>query len=279
MKLVTVGLIATGLSAWLATSGGGGDGDAPDRGPEAAPAEPGQLAEADDESDEMQPDLPPLPRPRRRWGMDDRPERGRFGGPLGRRGTGPGFRRPGAGAEGEPMSPEQVKRLMAFTQQHFPDLHRRLAPLRKSNPAMFRKMLQRARGPIFDIMWIMEQHPKAAKRMIQVLRTEMELAELQKRYRAASEDERASIKTRMRKQLEKLFDLRLERLRWEIQEFEKRLESRKRELAESESDKQRIIDDELKRMLAGRPDARPGPHGPRMRKRDRPGPRLPQPEL
>jgi len=72
----------------------------------------------------------------------------------------------------------------------------------------------------------------------------------------------------MRKQLEKLFDLRLERLRWEIQEFEKRLESKKRELAESESDKERIIDDELKRMLAGKPDARRGPHGPRMRKRD-----------
>ena len=166
------------------------------------------------------------------------------------------------------MSPEQVKRLMQFTQQHFPDLHRRLAPLRKSNPAMFRKMLQRARGPIFDIMWIMEQHPKAAERMIQALRTEMELAELQKQHRAASGDERESIKTHMRKQLEKLFDLRLERLRWEIQEFEKRLESKKRELAESESDKERIIDDELKRMLAGKPDARRGPHGPRMRKRD-----------
>ena len=31
MRFVTVGLIATWLSAWLAASGGGGDRDAPDR--------------------------------------------------------------------------------------------------------------------------------------------------------------------------------------------------------------------------------------------------------
>ncbi len=265
MRSVTAGLIATGLCAWLTVGAVRSGPDVPARSRDVGQADPVRLADADDpEVDEVPGYSPPASRPHPRRDTDDRPPRGKLEGPPGRGGLGPRSRRPDAGHDSEPLSPEQTRRLMEGIRQYFPKLHERLIPLRKSNPVVFRNMLHRLRGPISEILRLKKKNPELAEKLIQALRVEMELAELQRQYHGAeSENQREQIKIRLREQLEKRFDLRLERLRWEIRKLEERLEETKQQLANRENDKSSIIQDELDRLLKHKPDAPPGPRGPR----------------
>jgi len=272
MRFVVASVIASGLGVWLG-SGGARPNDGVRRD---APGELVQLDEADEQADEGRP-LPPPPGPHLPRGIKDGPDRGPFGGERGRRGFGPKF----PGPEAKPMTSEQVDRLMQFTQQHLPKLHEPLARLRGSNPRAFRRMLHRVHGVLRDIMETKKHNPELADKMIQSLQVEMELKRLQNEHRtAASEGQRAAIRLRIREQLDKRFDLRLDRLRFEIGKLERRLEEARGELAKRESGKEKFIDEELERFLAGKREELPGRRGPMMRKRGRlpPPPSPPSPE-
>ena len=279
MRFVTGGLIAAGLGTWLTASGVRPSQDGPDRQPEDGQAEPCLLAEANGHSDEMVPADPP-PGHHPRGEMGERPRWGRRGDPQGR----PGFGRKFGRHDGEPLTGEQIDRLMEFTREHFPKIHERLSRVRTSHHPAFQKMVRRVHGHVGMIMELEIDRPDLAGKMIQAMQVEMELTELQKEYRGvASAEQRDQVKRRMREQLDTRFDLRLERLRFEINELEKRLEETKRHLAERESNKDGIIDKDLERLIAGKPLERggpPGPHGPLMRKRDMlpPSPPPPPPE-
>ncbi len=151
----------------------------------------------------------------------------------------------------EPMSPEQVAELMDFTKKEFPKLHRRLVSVRETDPVMFRRMIRRVRGPVSEIVRIQHHDPKAARRLIDAHRIEIDLTEFQSRYRAATSDaQREQLKSEMRELVAKRCELRLERLKDEVTGLEKRLEDAKQEMAKREKDKDQIIDQELNRLLA-----------------------------
>jgi hypothetical protein len=151
----------------------------------------------------------------------------------------------------EPMSPEQVAELMDFTKKEFPKLHRRLVSVRETDPVMFRRMIRRVRGPVSEIVRIQHHDPKAARRLIDAHRIEIDLTEFQSRYRAATSDaQREQLKSEMRELVAKRCELRLQRLKDEVTGLEKRLEDAKQEMAKREKDKDQIIDQELNRLLA-----------------------------
>lgn len=267
MKLLTAVLIATGLCAWLA-----GDAVQPEPSGDDRPADAGEVpavrpAAADDSSAENRPPSPPGPRRGGKTG--DRPGRGQFNGPRGQGPFGPKFRHPGEGPDAKPLSPEEIDRLMEFARQNFPELHERLSHLQESNPPAFQHMINRARGPMGEILRMARDNPELAKKLIQIYRVETGLAELRRRYHHASSDQqREQTKADIRAQLEKRFDLRLKRSRFEIRMLEKRLEEAKKSLAERERDKEKFIEAELEQQLT------PGKHRPpdfprrRMHKRD-----------
>lgn len=160
--------------------------------------------------------------------------------------------------EGEQMSPEQISKLMEFTQRNFPQLHQRLVAVRDTNPMMFRHMIRRVGGPVAEIMRVQQQNPEAARKLIEAHRIEIDLTELRGQYQAArGSQQREQLKTRMRELLAKRCELRLERLQKEVGDLEKRLEETKKEIAKREKDKDQIIEQEMKRLLSGGP-APPG---------------------
>lgn len=151
----------------------------------------------------------------------------------------------------EPMSPEQVTRLMDFTKQEFPKLHQRLVSVRETNPVVFRQMVRRVRGPVSEIVRVQQHDPKAARRLIDAHRIEIDLTELQGEYRAAKSDSRRQqVKSEMRELVARRCELRLERLKDEVSGLEKRLEYAKKEMAKREKDNDQIVDQELNRLLA-----------------------------
>lgn len=150
----------------------------------------------------------------------------------------------------EQMSPEQVAELMNFAEREFPKLHRRLISIRETDPTLFRKMIRRVRGPVSEIVRIQQHDPKAARRLIDAHRIEIDLTELQSQYQAAKNDaQREQLKATMRELVVKRCELRLQRLKAEITELEKRLEHAKKEMANRERDQDQIVDQELSRLL------------------------------
>ena len=268
MRLALVGMMGSGLCAWLMVGAAQPDPPADPLFEAVGPGLPGWLAQADERPVDSQPYLPAEPPPR--WGREDRPGRGPMGGPLGRGGAGLKPPRRGPGTDDEWLSPEQPEKILQFVRPHFPKLAHHLGRLRESDPEAFRRAVDRLRGPLFEIARAMEHDPEAAKKMIQALRIEIELAELQRQYQApGQEPKREQVKARIREKLEERFDLRLERLRRDIRELEKRLDEAKRQLADRERDKDAIIGKELDRVLSGA--AEPLPEHPPPPPPERPG--------
>ncbi len=207
---------------------------------------------------------------RRDW-WPSRDPRGRYG-PFGpndrmRLKQGPG-RPPWADDDSEQMSAEQVGQLMEFARQNFPTLHKRLLAVRDTNPALFRDMVRRVKGPISEIIRLKQHDPEAARKLIEAHRIEIDLTELRGQYQAAkSGSQREQLKSKMRELVAKRCELRLERLKDEVSDLENRLEQAKKEMTKREKDKDQVIDQELKKLLAGGPvppgaDLLPPPGGP-----------------
>lgn len=251
MKWAMAGLLTAALGGFLGLFGPA-DNDEPksprprDRGASAAsrPAETSDGPEV--EQGIRSPAWPRDSWPRRDWRVRDGaaglPDRSRY-----RQGMGGRF---WDDEDDEQMSPEQVAELMNFAEREFPKLHRRLVSLRETDPTMFRKMIRRVRGPVSEIVRIQQHDPKAARRLIDAHRIEIDLTELQSQYQAARSDaQREQLKAKMRQLVAKRCELRLQRLKAEIAELEKRLERAKKEMASRERDQDQVIDQELNRLL------------------------------
>ncbi len=78
----------------------------------------------------------------------------------------------------------------------------------------------------------------------------MELAQLRRDYREfPSEAARENIKQKMRELLEQRFNLRQQRLELEIGALARRLEEARQRLARQESERQRLVDTEVERVI------------------------------
>lgn len=241
-------------------------------GPRDGAGPPASRPAAVDEQDDGEPAVPPPGSrhdwwPRRAWG-----DRDEMPGPVDR------FRfRQGPGGppwqddDGQ-MTPEQEARLMDFAREHFPQLHQRLLAVRKNDPSLFRQMIRRARGPISEIVRVKERDPEAAAKLIEAHRIEIELTGLRGQYESAVDNrQREQIRSRMRELVAKRNELRLERLKEEVRDLERRLEQAKGEMARREKNKDQIIEQEMKKLLSHGPLAPegelppkpPGPRGPK----------------
>jgi predicted transcriptional regulator len=77
-----------------------------------------------------------------------------------------------------------------------------------------------------------------------------------------NETQRAAVRTEIRKLLEERFELRLQRLENEVAELRRRLDEQTARLAEQDRDKNRVVQQELDRLLDGKAWDR----GPRMKR-------------
>jgi hypothetical protein len=203
-----------------------------------------------------------------------------FGRPADR--PGPGPRPLGAGKRGtdddsDSPAAEQVAKVMDFARENFPPLYDRLARLRDSNPVVFRQMVKRVRGPIMEILKVRQRDPEVAHKLIELQQVEMDLRDLRAQYQAArSDDQRQQLKAQIRELVDKRYDLRLERLRLEVRDLEKRLDQAKTEVAKREKDKNTHVDREMRQLL-GTGSIEPQPPGPGAGAGLRPGKRAQPP--
>jgi len=172
------------------------------------------------------------------------------GGPKG----GPPFDSPRFGQRMGPhgdLTPKQTEEFMEFAREEFPLLYEHMKQAREKHPGGWGKVAGPLRQRMRDMMQLRHENPELAKTVIEQHRHEMKVAELHRQFRQArTQEERDVIAAEIRSELTTGFKLRLQRLRLEIVQLEKRLEEAKKSLAEQEQNKSALIDGHLEKLLS-----------------------------
>ena len=170
-----------------------------------------------------------------------------------------------------PLNDHDIDDVLAFTKQEFPLLHDRLVSTRDQQPRRFQMMMRRVGPPMLHMRRLKDDRPEFFDKMVQQHRTEFAIFDLAEQHAEATSDtEREQIRKQLRERVAEGFAHRLERLRYEIQEFEQRLGRMREALADQEANKDELIDGHLDKILSGKgripfpfpPDHGPHPHKP-----------------
>ena len=149
------------------------------------------------------------------------------------------------------LTDEQIDRLMKFMERNFPNMYVRLARVRDRDPAQFRKMIHRVARPMLPMLKAAAENPELAERMIAEHQSQLRIQELKETFTKTQDPaEKARIREQMRQQMVAAFDLRIDRLRMEVRQLQKRLDDAKGHLGDQERNKQRLIDQRLTDMLS-----------------------------
>ncbi len=164
-------------------------------------------------------DMPPPPGPD---GGPGRPGRMRGpGGPLG----GPGFR---GGPEGKPplppMTDEEIGKMLAFAQEHFPEMAKRFEDLKKDDPQEFRRAMRRVWPRMMILRETYARDPELGKTLVEERKLEEQIHTKVRSYRQERDPaNKDKIGGELKQLLGQQFDIRLQRRRLELADLQKRL--------------------------------------------------------
>lgn len=148
------------------------------------------------------------------------------------------------------LTPEEIEQFLSFCREHFPQVHDQLTRARRDNPHEFRQMLRRVEPPLRRLMRLWRDDPAEARRVIEIQKIEMRIRALRQRYQQTrSESDRALIREEARELLASRFDLKLAKLREEVDRLRQRLDEQSRRLNEQDQSKERIVREEFSRMF------------------------------
>jgi hypothetical protein len=182
----------------------------------------------------------------------------------GRRGFGKRHRRPTY----ERLPEELRDQVDDFIEQYFPEQFQKLYGLDEESQDAFDRRVNRMLPRMMRLMRLEQDDPDTFHLRVQELRISMKIRALARRIADGRGDDGAEeLKVKLRKHLEKRFDLRHKIHRIEVQRLERRLATARDRLDRRKAEKEEIIDEELQEILT----SPPGEHrGHRARERRRP---------
>lgn len=172
----------------------------------------------------------------------------------------------GSGSRGGPndqaLTPEEKVELLAFLEEHFPEVHGRLRRFEQQDPAKYNDAMRRLTGPMRKVMHLSKADPRLADVIIAEHKVEMKIADLQASLAAdRDEGEREKIRTRLRGLVSRRFDLRQQRLTMEIEGMRKRLDEAKARLSQQAANRSEWIEAETRRVIHRAEAGAPGRTG------------------
>jgi hypothetical protein len=177
----------------------------------------------------------------------------------------------GAIAPDQPLPPEAVERVMAFIAEHRPGLHERMERLRETDPATFDRLIRRRAEDVRRMLEQRAEDPQLFELRRAVFEAERDARITARRMRSdrVSDAQRETLRAELRGALERGFEARIALEEYEIASHRRRLEERQRRVVEAKSQRDELIDERVRKLIAGefefpgeRFDGR-GPRGPR----------------
>ena len=175
----------------------------------------------------------PAMRPAARGGQ---PQRGRFAQPLWDR-----------------LDDQERRRLRAFVQEHFPEVFAELEWLEANRPRQAINRMRRFAPEMLRFRELMKRNPGQARLAIEERRLDLKIVVRVRDYWASdSEIDRAELRDEITELVQRLFDVRLQRRKLEVERLRDRLEGLQRRLEHAEENRDAMIE----RQISGKLDQR-----------------------
>lgn len=199
----------------------------------------------------------------------DRPGKRMRGDRPGRRGARGGF-----GAPPPPLwerfSDQEREQVMGFVAEHFPFAGRELESLRERSPRRFERRMAHMAPEMLRLMEAVHEDPKKGQLLIDERRTEMEIRLRAMRYRLTTDpEEKVQVEAELRKLVEKMFDLKLARRNYELEELAARIGQVRGSIEQMRESREEIVEKHFNELLDriesgedGPPHGRGGPPPP-----------------
>lgn len=192
------------------------------------------------------------------------------------RGDRPGRRGPrgGFGAPPPPLwerfSEEEREQVMSFIAENFPLAGRELEGLRERSPRRFERRMAHMAPDMLRLMEAVHEDPKKGQLLIDERRTEMEIRVRAMRYRLATDpEEKERMEAELRKLVETMFDLKLARRNYELEELAARIGEVRGSIEQMRESRDEIVEKHFSELLDriesgedGPPHGRGGPPPP-----------------
>ncbi len=146
----------------------------------------------------------------------------------------------------ERLSEEKIEKIMNYISAEFPGFHKRLIELKKDHPKVFiravHKLKRFARND--------KKGPESKEKLLKIFSDEIELDLLVEKYNFEKNSKiREDIRNEMLKIMSLTFDKREEMKLEMIKNIEKNLEKKKAEAAKRKADKDKIISEDIEKIL------------------------------
>lgn len=144
------------------------------------------------------------------------------------------------------LTQEQIEKIMKSLEEKHPQFHKRIIFLRENHPEIFERTLHKLRRFVRNE----KKGPMNRQKLIDIFSDEVEFDLLIEKYAAEKDpDRRKEIKAEMLKKMSANFDKK-ENMKLEIiKNIEKNLEEKRRVFEERQSEKDKIIKEDLERIL------------------------------
>ena len=157
----------------------------------------------------------------------------------------------------KPLTEEQHEELAAFLKENDPARLEQLEELKENRPEMYEKVATKGYWGMKRLAKLKEKDPDAYKKKMEQMKLEGETRSMAREYRRSKSDSgKAKIKKQLKPKLDRLFDLRQEDRKHEVKMLKERAADLEKELAERKSNKQKIVEHHLEKILGEKDDLR-----------------------
>jgi hypothetical protein len=175
------------------------------------------------------------------------------------------------------MSPEDRERMLAFVDEHFPEMYDELLILREEGSPRFERRMMRLAPEMRRLMELLEVDPEIGLLTIRERGLDLRIRFAAQRYwHATREGDRTALRERIRGLMREAFDCRITRRQREINDLERQLTALKARLENAKAHRDEMVDERMRRWLDERAAGSPlgdgdEPGEPPIRQRGRPG--------
>ena len=150
---------------------------------------------------------------------------------------------------------EEITDILGFMKENMPWMHEEMATLRQTDPDRFRQLCRRLRFEIGQLRAMKERDPEGFRQALEAKRLKFHSGVLAAKVRAAqSPEEREQLAAKLRKTLERQFQLETATQEAAIRRLEERIAAVRKELQERAARRKEILQQRLDQLMSEKAD-------------------------